>query len=224
MDRTSYILASLGKPASEFSGFPTRHPYVTNSDGSKSNVKLGTFGLADKTFVVPTMVNGQQLQGREPVTVAIQNGLQNYPSFKVESEADTWARVNHDKIGEDGKMKLGKITSYNYKGDPYTDSNSRNWIGSWGKISEIGMAVSPDVERQFRDVGIRPKDSVQLTLADGTEMVRIWDNRTMQDAQAIRKYGKPLTGRFDLHHPSGTGPHEKDGISVVGFKKYSAIQ
>lgn len=114
---------------------------------------------------------------------------------------------------------LGKITSYNWQGDPYTDTNSRNWIGAWGKIAPNGMAVSPDVERQFREAGIKPKDKVKITLSDGTEMERVWDNRTMQDKQAIRKFGKPLTGRFDLHFPEGKSPHEKDGVSVVGFQK-----
>ena len=119
---------------------------------------------------------------------------------------------------------LGKITSYNWKGDPYTDSNSRNWIGSWGKISEIGMAVSPDVEKQFREAGIKPKDKVKIVLSDGTEMERVWDNRTMQDKQAIRKFGKPLTGRFDLHFPEGTKPHEKDGVNVVGFQRVASSE
>ena len=120
--------------------------------------------------------------------------------------------------------KLGKITSYNWKGDPYTDSYSRKWIGSFGKISDIGMAVSPDVEKQFREQGIKPKDKVKIVLSDGTEMERIWDNRTMQDKQAIRKFGKPLTGRFDLHHPYGSSPHEKDGVSVVGFQKLASAE
>jgi hypothetical protein len=120
--------------------------------------------------------------------------------------------------------KLGKITSYNWKGDPYTDSNSRNWIGSWGKISPIGMAISPDVEKQFREAGIKPKDKVKIVLSDGTELERIWDNRTMQDKQAIRKFGKPLTGRFDLHFPEGKAPHEKDGVAVVGFQKIASAE
>lgn len=112
-----------------------------------------------------------------------------------------------------------RVTSYNWKGDPYTDSNSRKWIGSFGKISENGMAISPDVERQFKAAGIKPKDPVELNLSDGTTVVRIWDNRTMQDKQAIRKFGKPLTGRFDFHHPNGNAPHEKDGVRVVSFRK-----
>jgi hypothetical protein len=117
---------------------------------------------------------------------------------------------------------LGKITSYNWQGDPYTDTNSRNWIGSFGKISPQGMAISPDIEKQFREAGIKPKDKVKIVLSDGTEMERVWDNRTMQDKQAIRKFGKPLTGRFDLHFPEGKSPHEKDGIQVVGFQKLAS--
>lgn len=114
---------------------------------------------------------------------------------------------------------LGKITSYNWKGDPYTDTNSRNMVGSFGKLSQEGMAISPDIEKQFRAAGIKPKDRIEITLADGTNMVRKWEDRTMGDKQAIRKYGKPLTGRFDLNFPQGTKPHEKDGVAVVGFRK-----
>lgn len=119
---------------------------------------------------------------------------------------------------------LGKITSYNWKGDPYSDTNSRNMIGSFGKLTEEGMAVSPDIEKQFKEMGIKPKDKVLLTLADGSQIERRWEDRTMQDAQAIRKYGKPLTGRFDLNFPQGTKPHEKDGLAVVGFKKIASAE
>ena len=119
---------------------------------------------------------------------------------------------------------FGKITSYNWKGDPYTDSQSRAMIGSFGKLTEEGMAVSPDIERQFRELGIKPKDMVKIVLADGTEMNRRWEDRTMQDKQAIRKFGKPLTGRFDLNFPQGTKPHEKDGLAVVGFQKLASSE
>jgi len=122
------------------------------------------------------------------------------------------------------KEPFGKITSYNWKGDPYTDTNSRNMIGSFGKLTPEGMAVSPDIEKQFREQGIKPKDMVKIVLADGTTMERRWEDRTMQDKQAIRKFGKPLTGRFDLNFPQGTKPHEKDGLAVVGFQKIAAAE
>lgn len=121
-------------------------------------------------------------------------------------------------------QSLGKITSYNWKGDPYTDSQSRAMVGSFGKLTPEGMAVSPDIEKQFKDMGIKPKDKVLLTLADGSQLERTWEDRTMQDKQAIRKFGKPLTGRFDLHHPYGTSPYEKDGVAVVGFQKIATAE
>lgn len=92
-------------------------------------------------------------------------------------------------------------------------------IGSFGKITPEGMAVSPDIEKRFREGGIKPKARIQLTLSDGTVMERIWEDRTMQDKQAIKKFGKPLTGRFDLNYPEGNKPHEKSGVAVVGFQK-----
>ena len=119
---------------------------------------------------------------------------------------------------------FGKITSYNWQGDPYTDSQSRAMIGSFGKLSPEGMAISPDIEKQFREAGIKPKDKVKIVLSDGTEMERVWEDRTMQDKQAIRKFGKPLTGRFDLHFPEGKSPHEKDGLAVVGFQKLASSE
>jgi hypothetical protein len=86
------------------------------------------------------------------------------------------------------------------------------------------MAISPDIEKQFKEAGIKPKDMVKIVLSDGTTMERRWEDRTMQDKQAIRKFGKPLTGRFDLHFPEGKSPHEKDGIAVVGFEKLASAE
>jgi hypothetical protein len=39
----------------------------------------------------------------------------------------------------------------------------------------------------------------------------------MQDKQAISKYGKPLTGRFDFHSPGGK--QKNDGMAVLSFRK-----
>ena len=59
--------------------FPTKHPFVKNKDGTRSNVKLATFsfGEGDKEmhFVIPTMVGGKQLTNDEAVAKARQMGL-----------------------------------------------------------------------------------------------------------------------------------------------------
>ena len=97
--------------------------------------------------------------------------------------------------------------------------------GAWNNtLSNQGLAVSPDIEKQFKEAGIKPKDKVKITLSDGTELERIWEDRTMQDKQAIKTFGKPLRGRFDLHMPQSIGPHEKDGLAVVGFQKIASAE
>lgn len=112
----------------------------------------------------------------------------------------------------------GKVTSYNFPKDPYSDSNSRNLIGAWNnKLTKDSLAISPDIERKFKAAGIGKGDAVELTLADGSTVIRTWDDRTMQDEQATRKFGKPLRGRFDFHSPDGK--QAKDGMAVVSFRK-----
>jgi hypothetical protein len=124
-----------------------------------------------------------------------------------------------DLIKEGKALKAeGKVTSYNFKGDAYSDSNSRAGIGAWdNKLTETSLAISPDIESKFKAAGIGKGDPVELTLADGSTVIRNWDDRTMQDKQAISKYGKPLTGRFDFHSPGGK--QKNDGMAVVSFRK-----
>jgi hypothetical protein len=117
-----------------------------------------------------------------------------------------------------GAQPLGKVTSYNFPNDPYSDSNSRNRIGAWNnRLDDTSLAISPDIERKFKAAGIGKGDAVELTLADGSTMIRRWHDRTMQDEDAIKKFGKPLTGRFDIHSPGGK--QKNDGMAVVSFRK-----
>jgi hypothetical protein len=116
---------------------------------------------------------------------------------------------------------VGKVTYYNFPGDPYSDSDSRNLIGAWNnKLDKDSLAISPDIERKFKAAGIGKGDAVELTLADGSTVTRFFHDRTMQDEQAIRKFGKPLRGRFDFHAPDGKGAN--DGMAVVSFRKATA--
>jgi hypothetical protein len=117
-----------------------------------------------------------------------------------------------------GAQPLGKVTSYNFPNDPYSDTNSRNRIGAWNnRLDDTSLAISPDIERKFKAAGIGKGDAVELTLADGSTMIRRWHDRTMQDEDAIKKFGKPLTGRFDIHSPGGK--QKNDGMAVVSFRK-----
>ena len=86
--------------------FPTKHPFVKNKDGSRSNVKLATFsfGEGDKEmhYVIPTMIGGKQLTNEEAVGIAKKMGLNRYPKFKTGQEADTYSKKIHGSINEQG--------------------------------------------------------------------------------------------------------------------------
>lgn len=122
-----------------------------------------------------------------------------------------------------------RITSYGYQTDTTPDSNSLAGIGAWvspeeqrlikagkrtpNKLQAGDIAVSPDVERQFRHAGINPGDTVEIALDDGTITSGRWMDRTAQSYN-----GKPLTGRFDVYHPGQKGS-PLDGKRVVGWNK-----
>lgn len=84
--------------------FPTRHPTVANKDGSRSNVRIATFGFGKKFVAIPTMVGGRQLSDDAAVKKARRMGLSKYPSFKSQKLADQWAKKNHDKIDASGQV------------------------------------------------------------------------------------------------------------------------
>ena len=143
-----------------------------------------------------------------------------FSSFNTPASAPSQPPVKPtDLIKKSREIKAeGKVTSYNFKGDAYSDSNSRAGIGAWdNKLTETSLAVSPDIEEKFKRDGIKPGDPVELKLADGSTVIRNWDDRTMQDKQAIEKFGKPLRGRFDFHSPGGK--QANDGMAVSSFRK-----
>jgi predicted RNA binding protein YcfA (HicA-like mRNA interferase family) len=87
-------------------GFPTSHPLVANEDGSKSNVILATAEVDGKFIVFPTMVDGiEEVEGSNSAwQTALDHGLENYPAFGSQEEADAWAKKNHGHIREDGSF------------------------------------------------------------------------------------------------------------------------
>lgn len=127
-----------------------------------------------------------------------------------------------------GARSGDRITSYGYSGDTTPDSNSTAGIGAWvsdeeqkrikrgemteNRLREGDLAVSRDVERQFKAAGIKPRDKVRITLDDNTSMIVRWNDKTGESYN-----GKALTGRFDLYSPKGPSP--LNGRSVTGWKK-----
>lgn len=135
---------------------------------------------------------------------------------------------NVNAARQTGTQPVGKVTSYGYQSDPYKDSASLGEgkftrpTGAWNNaLSAESLAISPDIEQAFKAQGIKEGDMVKLRLADGSEVVRRWDDRTMQDEQAVKKFGKPLRGRFDFY--SAEGPDSRDGVPVVGFERAGGV-
>jgi hypothetical protein len=120
-----------------------------------------------------------------------------------------------------GEGAAGKVTSYGYEGDQYGGPDAKaTKEGAFGNsLTDKSLAVSPDIQARFKEAGIKPMEPVELTLEDGTKVVRNYDDHTASDQEA-RKLGlKPLRGRFDFR--SVGGKQEKDGMRIVSFRKYT---
>ena len=126
-----------------------------------------------------------------------------------------------------------KVTSYGYPNDSTPDANSSAGIGAFVpdaeqakikagqpssfRLKEGDIAVSPDVEAQFRAAGVEPGGDVMVTLKNGEKRRVRWMDRTANDATAAKLGLKPLRGRFDFYSPNGK--HSLDGMAVTAWEK-----
>jgi hypothetical protein len=93
-----------------------------------------------------------------------------------------------------------------------------NRVGAWNNtLDENSLAISPDIQEQFKASGIKRGDWVELQLADGSTVRRQYSDHTATDEQAKKLGLPPLRGRFDFFSPSGL--HAKDGVQVTNFRK-----
>lgn len=108
----------------------------------------------------------------------------------------------------------GRITRYGYPNDETPDSLTQAGWGAFNnKLTPMALAISRDIEEEFKAAGIKPLDKVEIFFNRTTSIVRRWEDRT---ARSYR--GKPLEGRFDLYCPKDQ-LKEFDGVQVVGFRK-----
>lgn len=142
---------------------------------------------------------------------------------EIQSKADEFSAREKALKGKTSSIPnnavIGVVTDYGQKDDPTPDSASlgigkyKHPTGAWdNKLSEDSLAISRDIEAKFKEAGIKEGDKVKLTLADGTEVIKQWDDRTAEEYN-----GKKLTGRFDFYSPKGK--HDKRDVKVVGFEK-----
>jgi hypothetical protein len=83
---------------------------VTNANGSRSTLFQTSFEQDGKTYNVPTVYDGKILPPREAVDRAMKEGLDKFPSYGSEAEAEARYQKMHDFMEKD-------TTQYN-KGNP----------------------------------------------------------------------------------------------------------
>lgn len=81
-----------------------------NPDGSQSNVLLSSHTFtqddgSEKTFVVPNMAGGEEIDPWEEGGLVKRYGLENFPSFPTVPEAEAWIEENHGNIDTDGYLR-----------------------------------------------------------------------------------------------------------------------
>ena len=95
-------LSPSTEPIGGFSRLPTRHP-----SAGRSNVRFMSVspGRGNRTYVIPTMFDGKQLESDAALAKAKRIGLENFPKFFGVKDAEKWIQANHGFINEDGNLR-----------------------------------------------------------------------------------------------------------------------
>lgn len=117
------------------------------------------------------------------------------------NEADQAQRDYLQSIANGGEPNeggaVGKVTDYGQGDDPYLDSNTAKGLNAMGgQLTPASMALSRDLEGQLNAKGLHLGDNVAVTLGDGSQVIRKFDDRTSDK----------LRGRVDLYSPDGPSP------------------
>jgi len=84
------------KPVEPLPGAGVR---VENEDGTFSTERTVGVNIDGKEYVIPTLVNGEQLTIDEAVEHAREMGLENFPSFDSVEEAERYAKDRSSQLG-----------------------------------------------------------------------------------------------------------------------------
>jgi predicted dithiol-disulfide oxidoreductase (DUF899 family) len=103
-------------------------PQIKNADGSVSTERTVTVGMGNKYYVIPTIINGEQVDAKEAVKQFRDGAHKAVGVFDDESEANTYAEDRSKRLGDKiyqenqsqkgstptkEKPSLGKITKIN---------------------------------------------------------------------------------------------------------------
>lgn len=79
---------------------------VDNPDGSRSTLYVGTYGVDDKTYVLPRVRDGKILSADDAFNAAKKEGLDKYPSYDSQDKAEKRYQDMHQYMEEDTKAFL----------------------------------------------------------------------------------------------------------------------
>ena len=79
---------------------------VDNANGSRSTLLQTNAEIEGKTYNLPTVYNGKILPPKEAVQKAIKEGLDRFPSYPSEDEAERRYSAMHDYMEKDTKAFL----------------------------------------------------------------------------------------------------------------------
>lgn len=114
---------------------------VQNDDGSHSTFANITAGFGDKTYLLPTIWNGQRLSADDSIAKAKAEGLDKYPSYGSVDEAQARYDKIHQYMERDNAQNSGDFIAHNevaaheqYERDPGAGflppwSSVERWIG-----------------------------------------------------------------------------------------------
>lgn len=74
---------------------------VDNKDGSRSTLYATTVGIGDKTYIIPTVNKGKILAADDALALAKDRGLEKYPSYDSQAEADARYSQMHSYMEKD---------------------------------------------------------------------------------------------------------------------------
>lgn len=85
---------------------------VTHPDGSRSTLYQTSVGIGDKYYNLPTVYDGKILSPDDAIARARQQGLDNFPSYPTEEEAEARYQQMHGYMENDMRdwMTAGRPT------------------------------------------------------------------------------------------------------------------
>ena len=219
-DFQQYASGRVQELTDEFSQYTSKSPYAQ----ALHNQLVET--------VVPDLVQKQVAMFDEGVTEFNKKEvITNRIPFNIENGVvlDPQANTQSGTQNVFREKPRGTIYGFEKKGDATFDTNSSFGIGANASAKEMAeikagktndaklvankdFALSPDLEEQARAAGFNLRDTMTMTMEDGSTHTGRWMDRTAKEFQ-----GKTLSGRVDVYSPNGDSP-VKDKV-FVGFSR-----